>query len=101
MISRTTRITIETESLLLVRRGRTIVTWCRECHAEVEVMLLNDQASVVPLLSGLCGTAVHVWTPAGGSTHICLPSLLRHGRPNEVKQVHIPERMLPNEGEKQ
>ena len=31
MVAKTTRITIETESLLVVRRGKTIVAWCPVC----------------------------------------------------------------------
>jgi len=99
MISRTTKITIETEQLLLVRQGRTVVTFCPDCQAEVEAMLLGDAGELAQLLSGLGGAEVHIWRPEGSSTHICLPSLLRHDRPKDVQQVHIPERMLPNEGE--
>ena len=33
MVVKTTRITIETESLLVVHRGKTIVTWCPACGA--------------------------------------------------------------------
>ena len=101
MISRTTKITIETERLLLVRQGRTEVTFCPECQADVEAMLLGDAGEVAQLLSGLGGAEGHIWRPAGSSTHICLPSLLRHDRPKDVQQVHIPERMLPNKGEEQ
>src|ERR1035441_7203004 len=41
MVVKTTRITIETESLLVVRRGKTIVTWCPACCAEAEAMTLE------------------------------------------------------------
>jgi len=98
MMARTTRITIETESVLFVRQGRTVVTWCPECQAQVEVMLLGDGQSAAQLLSGLGGAALHVWTPAEGETQVCLPSLLACGRSNEGTKIQIPERKLPDSG---
>jgi hypothetical protein len=100
MITRTTKITIETESMLVVRQGRTVVTWCPKCQAEVEVMLCED-TSVAQLLGGIRAGSLHVCRPAGSSTQICLPSLLQLSQPSEVQQVHIPERTLTNEGEGQ
>jgi hypothetical protein len=97
-MARTTRITIETESVLFVRQGRTVVAWCPECQAEVEVMLLGDQQSAAQLTCGLGGAALHVWTPAEGDTQICLPSLLACGRSNEVTKIPNPERRLPDPG---
>ena len=95
-MARTTRITIETESVLLVRQGRTVVMWCPDCQADVEVMLLGDEQSAAQLLSGLVGAALHVWTPAEGETRICLPSLLACGASSEVTKIHNPERELPD-----
>ena len=97
-MARTTRITIETESVLFVRQGRTVVAWCPECQAEVEVMLLGNGQSAAQLLSGLGGVSLHVWTPAEGETQVCLPSLLACGPSNEVTKIHNPERKLPNPG---
>ncbi len=97
-MARTTRITIETESVLFVRQGRTVVAWCPECQAEVEVMLVGDRQSAAQLLSGLGGVSLHLWTPAEGETQVCLPSLLGSGRSNEVTKTHNPERSLPDPG---
>ena len=44
MVVKTTRITIETESLLVVRKGKTVVTWCPACCAKVEAMLLEGES---------------------------------------------------------
>ncbi len=101
MISRTTRITIETERFFLVRQGRTVVTWCPQCQAEVEVMQLSDPAAAAPFLGGLGAATVHVWTVCGGPTQLCFPSLLRQGQPDDIQSIAIPERMLPKEGEGQ
>ncbi len=100
MISRTTKITIETEGMLIVRLGRTVVAWCPECHAEVEVML-SDDTSLAQLLGGIRAGSLHVWRPPGSSTQICLPSLLQVSQSSEVQQPHIPERRLTRKGEGQ
>jgi hypothetical protein len=100
MITRTTKITIETEGILAVRQGRTVVTWCPECQAEVEVMLCEDPA-LGQLLDGLRGALLHVYRPPGSSTQICLPSLMQVSQSSEVQQPHFPERRLTKEGEGQ
>ena len=100
MITKTTKITIETEGMLVVRRGRTVMRWCPKCQAEVEVMLCAD-TSEAQLLGGIRSASLHVWRPAGGSIQICLPSLLQLSEASEVPQVHIPERIITNEGEEQ
>ena len=67
MITKTTKITIETEGMLVVRQGRTVMAWCSECHAEVEAMLC-EETSVVQLLGG-----IHA-----GSLHVCRSRAARH-----------------------
>ena len=94
MITRTTRITIETESTLIVRKGRTVVTWCPECQAEVPVMLCED-SSLIRLLGGFISNPLHMWHAAGSSTLICLPSLLQVSQPSNVQSPHIPDESSP------
>jgi hypothetical protein len=101
MAVRRTKITIETEGLLVVRQGRTAVTWCTGCQAEVEVMLLDDDTAVAQLLGGLPAGTVHMWNPSEGPVQICLPSMLRRSNPNDPQQIQIPERTLDNKGEGQ
>lgn len=100
MITRTTKITIETEGMMVVRQGRTVVTWCPECKAEVEAMLCDD-ALLAQLLAGIRVGSLHVWRPADSTTQICLPSVLKTSQSSEVQQPHIRERRLPKEGEGQ
>lgn len=101
MITRTTKITIETEATLAVRQGRTVVAWCPECHAEVEVMRCEDTL-VAQFLGGLRGGLLHVCQGPGNSTQICLPSLMHVSQPSQqVQQPNIPERRLNEEGEEQ
>ena len=100
MITRTTKITIETEGILAIRQGRTVVAWCPECQAEAEVMLLDD-ASLLQLLGGLRGGVLHVCRPPGSPTQICLPSLMQLSQSTEVQQLSFPERRLTQEGDGQ
>jgi hypothetical protein len=89
MISRTTRITIETESTVLVRQGRTVVAWCPECHAG---MTLGDANSAAQLLRPLGSAPLHVWLPDDGDTQVCLPSLLACCQASKVPKTQTPER---------
>jgi hypothetical protein len=82
MAVRTTRITIETEGLLVVSQARTVVGWCPGCQAEVEVVLLGEDTA--QLLRGLPTGTLHIWSPTEGPVRICLPSLVQRSRPNDV-----------------
>ena len=82
MAMRTTKITIETEALLVVRQARTVVSWCPGCQAEVEVVLLGEDTA--QLLSGLPTGALHIWRPPEGPVLICLRSLMQRSQSNDV-----------------
>lgn len=99
MALRTTKITIETEGLFIVRQARTVVTWCPGCGAEVEAMLLDEDTPAAQLLGGLPASTMHIWSPPGGPARVCLPSLLRNS--NDIQQDQPPERRLDNKGEGQ
>jgi hypothetical protein len=101
MAVRRTKITIETEGLLVVRQARTVISWCPDCQAEVEVLLLGEDISKAQLLGGLATGTLHIWTPPEGSTQICLPSLLRGSQSNDIQQIQIPERTPGGKGEGQ
>ena len=99
MAVRTTKITIETEGLVVVRQGRTMVTWCPGCQAEVEVMFLGEDPSVAQLVGALSTSTLHIWRPPEGPARICLPSLLQSSQSKDVQL--IPERTLADKGEGQ
>ena len=96
MAVRTTKITIETEGLLVVRQARTVVSWCPGCEAEVDVVLLGEDTA--QLLSGLPPGMLHIWSPSEGPVRICLPSLSRTHNPTTLNQFN-PERKPGNKGE--
>jgi hypothetical protein len=80
-MSKQTKITIETESLLILRGRNSCRTWCPQCAAEGEVIALEE----VGVISNLDRSAFEEWVNSGelhrletlsGSTLICLNSLL-------------------------
>jgi hypothetical protein len=80
-VSKQTKITIETESLLILRGRNSRRTWCPQCVAEVEVIALEE----VGVISNLDRYAFEEWVNSGelhrsetpsGRTLICLNSLL-------------------------
>jgi hypothetical protein len=85
MAVRTTRITIETEGLLVVRQARTVVSWCPGCQAEVEVVLLGEDTA--RLLNGLPTGTLHIWSPSEGPVQVCLSSLAQRSQSNDVSQI--------------
>jgi hypothetical protein len=80
-MAKQTRITIETDSLLILRSRSSRRAWCPRCAAEVETIALEN-AGVV---SNLEPPALEEWLNSGelhrlqatdGSTLTCLNSLL-------------------------
>ncbi len=96
MVLKTTRITIEIENLLVVRRGKTSVTWCPGCCADVEVMMLEGDSlgEDIPtsyLADWLATGKLHSWRIGGGPAQICLPSLLQCFETDAVHRLGNPK----------
>jgi hypothetical protein len=79
---KTTRITIETEMRVVVRRAQATLSWCPDCHAEVEVITLDHDS----LSESTTAAQIHEWQatgklhlsqPANGPAQICVTSLLQ------------------------
>src|SRR5579863_2793290 len=105
MVVKTTRITIETESLLVVRRGKTIVTWCPVCCTEVEAMTLEgdslgDEIPSTLLRDGVAAGKLHLWNPNGGPAQICLRSLLQCFESVDAGRVQNPKPIFPKTGDR-
>jgi hypothetical protein len=84
-MAKQTRITIETDSLLVFRGRKPIWAWCPECGTEAEMIPLDD----VGVVSNLPTAEVQVWMEspdlhhakaADGSILICLNSMLKRVR---------------------
>ena len=81
-MAKQTKITIETESLLILRGRTSLRAWCKQCGGETEVIPLEG----VGVMSNLSAPDVEAWiesddlhrsqAPDGG-TLICLNSLLK------------------------
>jgi hypothetical protein len=104
VVVKTTRITIETESLLVVRRGMTIVTWCPACCAEVEAITVEDDSpgKGIPsalLREWLATGRLHFWGLEGGPAQICLPSLLQCFASEDVRRLQTPLRTPETTGD--
>ncbi len=80
-MGRQTKITIETDSLLVLRGEGSRRAWCERCAAEGEMIALESMG----VISNLDPSAVEEWLNCGelhrseaadGSVVICLKSLL-------------------------
>lgn len=77
-----TKITVESDTLLVLRGRRSLRAWCPWCCAESEMIPLNG----VGVISNLNPPEVEAWiesedlhhtTAAGGAPMICLNSMLK------------------------
>ncbi len=80
-MAKQTKITIETDSLLVLRGRSCARAWCPLCRADAEMIALEN----VGMISNLDRPALEEWFNSGdlhtsqgndGSTLICLKSLL-------------------------
>jgi hypothetical protein len=80
-MAKQTKITIETDSMLILRGRNSNRAWCPRCAAEVDMITLDN----VGVISNLDRAAVEEWLNSGelhrsksanGSALICLNSLL-------------------------
>jgi hypothetical protein len=80
-MAKQTRITIETDSLLIVRGRSSVRTWCSRCAAEVEMIALENMGVISnlerpELEEWLSSGELHRLQAADGSALTCLNSLL-------------------------
>jgi hypothetical protein len=104
VVVKTTRITIETENLLVVHRAKTTETWCTACCANVEVIMLERDSLSEDIPSSYLGVwlrtgKLHLWRTAQGSAQLCLPSLLQCIQAEAVPRLGEPK-THPKTGEK-
>ena len=85
-----TKVTVETDSLLIVRDRNATRAWCPVCGAEAEMVVLDSLGVVTnldrpALEEWLNSGALHRSRNANGSEQICLPSLLHRVLKTEIK----------------
>ena len=80
-MAKRTKITVETESLLVVRARTSTRAWCPQCGIEAEMIALEN----IGVVSNLDRPALEAWLNSGelhrsrsddGSALVCLNSLL-------------------------
>jgi hypothetical protein len=77
---RATRITVETETLVLVRRAKAVLAWCPDCRAEVDVIALDkltEPVTAAQIHEWFGANDLHFWQMAEGSVRICVKSILQ------------------------
>jgi len=80
-MAKQTKITIETDSLLILRGRSSLRAWCDRCAAEVEMVALEATGVISnleqpELEEWLSSGELHRVQATGGSALICLNSLL-------------------------
>ena len=79
---KTTRITVETETLMIVHRAIATLAWCPDCRAEVDAITLDNDSLAEPSTAAqiqewLSTGKLHLWQPIDGPAQICVTSLLQ------------------------
>jgi hypothetical protein len=81
-MSKETKITIETDSLLILRGRSSLRAWCPNCASKVEMIPIDG----VGVISNLASTEVEAWIQsedlhhtkaADGAPLICMNSMLK------------------------
>jgi hypothetical protein len=81
-MTKQTKVTIETDSLLVLRGGTSLRAWCPQCAAESEMIPIEGVGVISNLASPevetwLGSEAIHRSQAADGSALICQNSLLK------------------------
>jgi len=90
--TKVTKITVETETLTIVRHAKATRGWCADCRAEVDLIILDDKAIADPTTTAgirawLVAGKVHFRQPATLPVQICLTSLLQCFESAEAQRV--------------
>ncbi len=96
---KTTRITVETETVMIVRHAKTASAWCPDCRAEVDVITLDNDSLAEPITAAhireWVGTGkLHFWQKPNEPAQICLSSLLRCLELEDIRKIVAPKKTL-------
>ena len=99
-MAKQTKITIETDSLLVLRGRKPLRAWCPQCGAEGEMIPLNEVGIVSNLTlpeveAWMQGEDLHRARATDGAPLICLSSMLKRQR----NPVIVPARTRGKEEE--
>lgn len=96
VVGRTVKVTVETDTVMVVRHASTVPAWCPRCEVEVDVIGLEsdglaEPAATAQIQEWLDTGALHHWQPPGGPTQICLSSMLRCFEQDGIPRMRIAE----------
>jgi hypothetical protein len=99
MAVRTTRITVEQDTIMIIRRASVELIWCSLCGAEAEVISLGGTVQDGVRSGGLppewaASGRLHILNQPDGSTCVCLPSLLGCFEHKESPTINIAKENL-------
>jgi probable HAF family extracellular repeat protein len=102
MVLKTTRITVETDTLMVIRRAKAVLAWCPDCHAQVNVIALGsdslaEAATAAQLQQWLDTGKLHLWQQGNGPAQICVPSLLQCVEGEEGQRFSSSHQDPPNQ----
>ena len=78
---KTTRITVESDTITMIRRFGADRSWCPVCATEVDVVAIEGLAGILTddaVQSWIATGELHVSRRPGEAGGICLASLLQH-----------------------
>jgi len=75
-----TEITVETRSVLVIRRRRSMRGWCEQCRREVDLIGLEEAEALANMMPSTLGESspVHAWHMCegpDGTPFLCLDSV--------------------------
>jgi hypothetical protein len=86
-----TRITLETETMLVIQSAKAVSEWCPGCHAEVDVITLDSgltERGIAAQIQEWLGTGkLHLWHTTNRTTQICLTSLFRCFELDQIQRI--------------
>lgn len=98
-VVKTARITIETDTVIVVRRASAAPALCPVCKAHVDAITFDGSGPAEPAAAAqvqewLNSDMVHVWQQPNGLIRICLASLLRCFELDGVPKFRIAKEMI-------
>ena len=85
-VAKTTRITVESETVAIVLKRTIPPVWCSDCGAEVYAVIL-DAGLTSQIQEWSNADRVHVLRGLGGPSRLCLPSLVRSFESAEAQRA--------------
>ena len=82
MALRSIRITVESDTLMLVRRAKAVTAWCPVCCAHVDAISLTPESFAEPAVAAemqqwLAVGKLHRWHSNEGAVQVYVASLLQ------------------------